>query len=52
MTVCYQCSGKGLTQAGVSMIPAGSATAITNTALPQVSCTACGGTGIERSFGV
>jgi hypothetical protein len=51
MTLCYQCSGKGLTQFGTTMYPPNGAI-ITQGSVPQVSCTACGGTGIERSFGV
>lgn len=48
--VCYQCSGIGLTQSGVSMVPV-NGTKIVAPGIPQVACTACGGTGIERSFG-
>lgn len=48
--ICYQCSGKGLIQAGGSYLSAVNQTDVSSPSLPKVSCPACRGTGQQNSF--
>lgn len=54
MTVCYQCLGKGATKGLEAIIDVAGNTQTfqPNNQMAASPCSACGGTGIMRSFGV